>query len=79
MKNRTAVYSLYVLCDDRTWDQPSFVLVGKGVKNLTSREIQMRAETYFGGRISFELAEDNDCDPEHVVEINIDDVRDPAI
>lgn len=64
---KTKPYSLYILSEDRTWQQPTFIISSEF--ELTENEIQATAEKYFGGCNSFELQEDGDCPEEYIVEI----------
>jgi len=67
MNSTTPVFSLFVLHDNNTWEQPSFRILHS--RPLSEHEIQMVAENHFGGFISYGLQEDPEATPECVVPI----------
>lgn len=69
----TPVYSLFVLHDNQTWEQPSFRIIS--ADRLSESTIRMIAEGYFGGFISYSLQVDDDRDPDSVTTIHWPDVQ----
>lgn len=66
---KTPVYSIFILHDNGTWQQPSFRITGKGCKKLTEHEIRMIAENHYGGFISYGLQEDPETAESYVTKI----------
>lgn len=71
MKTKSPIYTLFILHDNQTWEQPSFRIVGRGADSLSEHETRMHAENHFGGFTSYGLCEDDDIDEEYVTEIKI--------
>ena len=55
-------YSVFVLSDDQTWEQPTFHLE----KPMSEHDFRMNAEQDCDGFISFGVQEDTDCPAENV-------------
>jgi len=55
-------YSLFVLSDDQTWEQPTYRID----EPISEHDFRMIVEKECGGFISFGVDEDNDCPPENV-------------
>ena len=55
-------YSVFVLCDNGTWEQPTFRID----EPMSEHEFRMAAEHECGGFISFGVGEDDDCPPDLV-------------
>jgi hypothetical protein len=56
------VYSVFVLRDDQTWEQPVYEIT----EPMTEIEFRDRAEFECGGFISYSVCEDTDCPEEYV-------------
>ncbi len=55
-------YSVFVLSDDQTWQQPTYRIV----KPMSERDFRMAAEMDCDGFISFGVNEDTECPEENV-------------
>lgn len=55
-------YSIFVLSDDQTWEQPTYRIT----KPISEHDFRMQAESNIGGFISFGVQEDNECPEEYL-------------
>ena len=58
-------YSIYVLCEDNTFVQPTVLVSGA----ISEHDFRMACERYFGGFISFGV--ELDCGSDDVVDIGL--------
>ena len=55
-------YSLFVLHDNQTWEQPTYEIT----KPIDETEFRHIIEAALGGFTSFAVCDDSDCNPEYV-------------
>ena len=55
-------YSVFVLSDDKTWEQPTYRIA----EPMSEHDFRMAAERECGGFTSFGVGEDTDCPLEYV-------------